>query len=136
MYDHVEGFYQKIRKILIARVTISYGSDVRSVIVEEDALLANAIIATGLPLEQPCAGRGACGKCKVLVEGKLKPPDEMERKQLSTAELSAGYRLACRARILGDVSVKLMPIVVYSNKIFHTTNVYEQEGITCCGVFQ
>jgi uncharacterized 2Fe-2S/4Fe-4S cluster protein (DUF4445 family) len=92
-------------------------------------LLANAIIATGLPLEQPCAGRGTCGKCKVLVEGNLKPPDEVEQKQVSVAELSAGYRLACRARVIGDVSVTLAPIVVYSNKIFHTSNAYEQEEI-------
>jgi len=129
MYEHIKGFYEKVREILTIKITVSYGSDVESVIVEEDALLGGAIIATGLPFEQPCAGRGTCGKCKVLVEGELAPPDEMEREQLSTTELSAGYRLACRARVIGDVSIKLAPIVVYSNKIFRTSNAYEQEGI-------
>ncbi len=129
MYDHVEGFYQKVREMLTVRVTVSYGSDVQSVVVEENALLGSAIIATGLPLEQPCAGRGTCGKCKVLAEGTLPPPDDMERQELSAAELSAGYRLACRARVIGDLSVKLTPIVVYSNKIFRVSTVYEQEGI-------
>jgi uncharacterized 2Fe-2S/4Fe-4S cluster protein (DUF4445 family)/DNA-binding GntR family transcriptional regulator len=129
MHDHVKGFYEKVREVLTVKVTVSYGSEVQSVVVEENALLANAIIATGLPLEQPCAGRGTCGKCKVLVEGNLKPPDEVEQKQISDTELLAGYRLACRARVTGDVSVKLAPIVVYSNKIFRTSSVYEQEDI-------
>ena len=129
MHDHVAGFYQKIRKTLIARVTVSYGSDQRSVIVEENALLSGAIMATGLPLEQPCAGRGTCGKCKVLAKGKLTPPDETERKQIAGPELATGYRLACRARILGDVSVTLAPIVVYSNKIFHMSDAYKHTGL-------
>jgi uncharacterized 2Fe-2S/4Fe-4S cluster protein (DUF4445 family) len=109
-------------------LTVSYGDDVRSVAVEEDSLLGDGVVATGLPLEQPCAGRGTCGKCKVLVEGPLTPLDEIEEKLLSPAELSAGYRLACRARVRGDVSVTLAPIVVYSNKIFRACDDYKQEG--------
>jgi uncharacterized 2Fe-2S/4Fe-4S cluster protein (DUF4445 family) len=126
MRNHVEDFYNKVRETLTAKVTVGYGDDVRSVVVEENTLLGGAIIATGLPLEQPCAGRGTCGKCKVLVEGKLSPLDEVEQKQLSVAELSAGYRLACRAHVTGDVSVTLAPIVVYSNKIFHTSDDYKR----------
>ncbi|MBD3306143.1 DUF4445 domain-containing protein, partial [candidate division KSB3 bacterium] len=129
MYDHVEGFYNKVRNVLTINVTVSYGSHEESVTVEDQTLLSAAIMATGLPLEQPCGGRGTCGKCKVLVEGSLTPPDATEQQQLSAAELAAGYRLACRARVTGDVSVKLTPIVVYSNKIFHTSNIYEQPGI-------
>ena len=128
MYEHVEDFYNKVREALTVKVTVSYGSDVRTVVVEEDALLGGAIIATGLPLEQPCAGRGTCGKCKVLVEGELSPPDEVEHKQLSEAELAAGYRLACRAHLTGDASVTLAPVVVYSNKIFRACDDYKQEG--------
>jgi len=113
----------------MARVTVSYGEDVRSVVVEEDSLLGEAIMATGLPLEQPCAGRGTCGKCRVLVEGPLSSPDEVEQKLLSSAERSAGYRLACRAHVLGDASVTLAPIVVYSNKIFRTCDDYKQRDV-------
>lgn len=129
MHQHVDDFYQKVREALTTKVTVRYGDDVRSVVVEENALLGGAIIATGLPLEQPCAGRGTCGKCKVLVEGVLSPLDEVERKQLSPAELVAGYRLACRARVRGNVSVTLAPIVVYSNKIFRTSDEYKRKGV-------
>lgn len=110
-------------------VSVSYGEEARTVVAEEGSLLGEAIMVTGLPLEQPCAGRGTCGQCKVLVEGSLGPPDEAELKLLSPAEQAAGYRLACRARVQGDVSVTLSPIVVYSNKIFRASEEYRQEGV-------
>jgi len=122
MRHHVKDFYNKVRKLMTVTVKVSYGEDVRSVVVEENALLGGAIVSTGLPLEQPCGGRGTCGKCKVLVEGDLAPLDDAEQKLLSSAEKSAGYRLACRARVLGDVMVTLAPVVVYSNKIFRASD--------------
>ena len=100
------------------KVTVVLGSDVRSVDVEQDTLLSDAIISTGHPLEQPCAGRGTCQKCKVIAEGHLSPLDDKEHPGLTEAEKAANYRLACRARVDGDVTATLAPIVVYSNKIF------------------
>jgi uncharacterized 2Fe-2S/4Fe-4S cluster protein (DUF4445 family)/DNA-binding GntR family transcriptional regulator len=129
MYHHVQDFYDKVRKLLTVEVTVHYGSDERSVVVEKNALLGAAIIATGLPLEQPCAGRGTCGKCKVLVEGALDELDDVERKQLSEAEIVAGYRLACRARATGRATVTLAPIVVYSNKIFQASDAYKRDEV-------
>jgi uncharacterized 2Fe-2S/4Fe-4S cluster protein (DUF4445 family) len=111
------------------KVTVSYGNDTRSVVVNENSLLGDAIIATGLPLEQPCAGRGSCLKCKVIAEGALSPRDEKELEGLTEAERSADYRLACRARVQGDVTVTLAPIVVYSNKIFRACNDYKKPGV-------
>ncbi len=125
MHNHIEEFYIKIREALTGRVTVNYGSEECSVIVENRALLGGAIIATGLPFEQPCGGQGVCGKCKVAVEGQLNPPDEVEQERLSQAELSLGYRLACRALVTGDALVKLAPIEVYSNKIFQTCDIDE-----------
>ena len=86
-------------------------------------------LISGLPLEQPCAGRGTCGKCKVLVEQGAAPPDEIERKHLTAGELAVNNRLACRARIEGDVKVMLAPIVVYSNKIFRSSSRYKYSDV-------
>ena len=129
MHDHVESFYDRVREALTVRVTVSYGNDTRSVVVEENSALGSAIIATGLPLEQPCAGRGTCHKCKVIVEGVLSPLDEKELLGLTAAEQAADYRLACRARVMGDVSVTLAPIVVYSNKMFHACDDYKGKDV-------
>jgi uncharacterized 2Fe-2S/4Fe-4S cluster protein (DUF4445 family) len=107
-------------------VTVTYGTDERTTTVERDTVLGEAIIATGLPLEQPCAGRGSCLKCKVIAEGALSPLDEKELEGLTQAEQASNYRLACRARVQGDVSVTLAPIVVYSNKIFQGSDEYKR----------
>ncbi|HSR29291.1 MAG TPA: ASKHA domain-containing protein [Anaerolineae bacterium] len=129
MYSHVEGFYNKVRELLAIKVTASYGTDVRSVEVDENSLLGAAIIATGLPLEQPCAGRGTCHKCKVIAEGALSPFDEKEIDALTGAEKASGYRLACRALAMGDVNVTLAPIVVYSNKMFRACDDYKGKDV-------
>ena len=108
-------------------VTVIYGSEIKKVQAEEGEILGDVVARTGLPLEQPCAGRGTCGKCKVLVELGTAPPDEIELKNLSSGEIALNNRLACRARIQGETRVVLSPIVVYSNKIFKGSNRYKKE---------
>lgn len=99
-------------------LTITSADETRTIACAMNQLIGEVVLASGLPLEQPCAGRGTCGKCKVIAEGALTPHDEIERKYLLAAERAANVRLACRARVLGDARVTLLPIVVYSNKIF------------------
>ena len=60
--------------------------------------------ATGL--EQPCGGRGTCGKCRVRLSGALTPPTDLERSCLSPRELSDGLRLACQTYPLGDIRLE------------------------------
>jgi uncharacterized 2Fe-2S/4Fe-4S cluster protein (DUF4445 family) len=106
-------------------ITIVYGETVAMVEEPYGGLLGEAISRSGLPLEQPCAGRGTCGKCKVLVEAGAAEPDDIERQHLTHGELAVGNRLACRARVAGDGRVLLAPIVVYSNKIFKSSSRYK-----------
>ena len=108
-------------------VTVVYGEEEKIVQAENGTLLGDVIAATGLPLEQPCAGRGTCGKCKVLVEEGIAEPDEIERKNLTPGEIALNNRLACRARVQGDSRVVLSPIVVYSNKIFKGSTRFRRE---------
>ena len=109
------------------KVTIIYGNDKRIVESNKGDLLGDVIAASGLPLEQPCAGRGTCGLCKVIDEGGLSPPDKIEQEHLTRGELAVGNRLACRARIQRDTTAILTPIVVYSNKIFRSSSRYKRE---------
>lgn len=108
------------------KVTVIYGEEEKTVEVGLDTLLGDAIAETELPLEQPCAGRGTCGKCKVLVETGVNAPDEVERENLTEGELAVGNRLACRARVRGDSQVTLAPIVVHSNKAFQSGSSYKR----------
>jgi uncharacterized 2Fe-2S/4Fe-4S cluster protein (DUF4445 family) len=110
----------------MSQLTLIYGEQIRTVEVKPGDLLGDAVAASGLPLEQPCAGRGTCGKCKVLAEMGVAPPDEIELEHLTPGELALNNRLACRARIEGDSRVILAPIVVYSNKIFRSSSRYKR----------
>ena len=97
-------------------VTAIYGEESKTVEIAVNSLIGEAIAATGLPLEQPCAGRGTCGKCKILVEAGVAPPDEVELANLTPGELAVGNRLACRARVQDEqdeIEVTLAPVVVY-----------------------
>ena len=108
-------------------VTVVYGEEVHELSAARGSLLGDVIIAAGLPLEQPCAGRGTCGKCKVLAEGGLSPFDEAELKHLTSGERALHYRLACRTHVYEDARVTLAPIVVYSNKSFRASNRYKRD---------
>lgn len=108
-------------------VTIIAGEQRRRLQAPAGALLGDIIARSELPLEQPCAGRGTCGKCKVLAEQGLRAPDEVERRNLTDGEIAVGVRLACRARVQSDLEVTLAPVVVYSNKIFRASHRYKKE---------
>jgi uncharacterized 2Fe-2S/4Fe-4S cluster protein (DUF4445 family) len=110
-------------------LTVVYGEEVKTIDAPEGSLLGEVIPITGLPLEQPCAGRGTCGKCKVLVEAGMAPPDDVELEHLTPGELALDNRLACRARVQGETKVVLSPIVVYSNKSFRSSSRYKRTDI-------
>ncbi len=63
------------------------------------------LLSSVLHADAPCAGRGVCGKCRVRARGGLSAPTAEERALLSAEELQSGWRLACQARVLGDIDV-------------------------------
>ena len=72
--------------------------------------LASALSRAGVRLYAPCAGRGICGKCRVVVKPGpgISPPADIELVHLSDDELSSGVRLACQATISGDADVTVL----------------------------
>jgi uncharacterized 2Fe-2S/4Fe-4S cluster protein (DUF4445 family) len=115
-------------------VTLIYGETLIETTARGGDLLGDTISKAGLPLEQPCAGRGTCGRCKILVEVGAAQPDEIERRYLTPGELAVGTRLACRALVSGDTQVMLSPIEVISNKIFKKSRRYKQDKIVPLGL--
>jgi len=58
-------------------------------------------------VEFPCGGHGRCGACRVqLLAGHLAVTDD-EAVILPPGELAAGWRLACRATVDGDVTLEV-----------------------------
>jgi uncharacterized 2Fe-2S/4Fe-4S cluster protein (DUF4445 family) len=78
--------------------------------VPEGTTILEAARGLGVELETACGGRQACGKCKVLIEGPpplLSMMESGERALLRPDQEARGYRLACAARVLGDVVVSV-----------------------------
>ncbi len=81
---------------------------VREGLSDSGKTLKEAAGELGIELESICGGEQKCGKCRVIIENgqeNLSQMDESERKLLTPGNIDAGYRLACAARILGQVSV-------------------------------
>lgn len=54
-----------------------------------------------------CRGRGLCGTCAVRIEGPVSEPTEVEAQRLRhfPHHPESGLRLACQAKVLGDIRV-------------------------------
>lgn len=68
----------------------------------------------GIPLGHACGGRASCPTCRVLVvEGaeRLSRGETRESQRLPDERLEAGWRLACQARLRGDVTVRIPTLV-------------------------
>jgi uncharacterized 2Fe-2S/4Fe-4S cluster protein (DUF4445 family) len=75
--------------------------------VEEGTSLIEAAKAIGVTIDSPCAGRGRCGKCRVIAQNGsgLNPITDQEKKLLPPQLLARGFRLACLSKIMGDCEV-------------------------------
>jgi uncharacterized 2Fe-2S/4Fe-4S cluster protein (DUF4445 family) len=61
-------------------------------------------------LASVCGGAGTCEECRLrLVSGRLSPPTLVEHTSLSKEDLAAGFRLACQAEPLSDVTLDIPP---------------------------
>jgi len=78
--------------------------------VDKGLQIYEAILALNFPIGAFCGGEGTCGKCTIHIldsNPKISEPSEKEMKILGNEKISAGYRLACQTKILGDLRVYL-----------------------------
>ena len=86
--------------------------------IDEGKTIKEASQGLGVELESICGGKATCGKCKVSIQSgffdkngiesrmeNLSSIEDSERKFLTKQQEQDGYRLACVARIYGDVLV-------------------------------
>lgn len=86
---------------------ISFEPSGRQVYALPGTILLEAAAQAGLILQTPCGGGGRCGKCRLKVISGACPPSANCRPALGAAEVEQGYRLACQARIQGDLVVEV-----------------------------
>ncbi len=79
----------------------------RQVFALPGTILLEAAALAGFIIQTPCGGAGRCGKCRVRVVGGNCPPSANCRAFLGEAAVADGFRLACQARVTGDLTVEI-----------------------------
>jgi 2Fe-2S ferredoxin len=67
----------------------------------------------GVEISTACVGKATCGLCRVKIldgEAHLTPLNAAEKKHLGNVYFITKTRLACQARVSGDVVVELPPL--------------------------
>ncbi len=69
--------------------------------------LLRVAMAAGVHINASCGGNGTCGKCKVIIDkGKV---ESEHSEKLSDEQWQQGYRLACRTRVIDDLTITIPP---------------------------
>jgi len=72
----------------------------------EETTIYEAAREAEISLASTCGGRVTCGRCRVrILAGDVSPLSEDEQAILGSKDAAAGYRLACAAQVLGDLTV-------------------------------
>ncbi len=82
--------------------------------VEEGENLLSAAAKAGVYVHAYCGGDGVCGKCKVVVENGQVASDKAM--SLRPEEEKAGVRLACQARVVEDITVRIPEEITAAGK--------------------
>ncbi len=88
-----------------AKMTVFRGGEKTVYEVKKGGTVLSALREAEIGVYAPCGGAGTCGKCKITASGALSEAEAAECARLTKAELDGGTRLACRATVLGDLSV-------------------------------
>ena len=63
----------------------------------------------GVFVDNPCNGKGICGKCKVRVlSGGVSAMTASEERLLKPEEIQRGIRLSCMTEVMGDTEIELL----------------------------
>jgi uncharacterized 2Fe-2S/4Fe-4S cluster protein (DUF4445 family) len=91
----------------MARFTVRFLPDDRTVAVGDQQTLLEAAGAAGIPINSVCGGEGLCGRCKVVVRSgdvRAEPTHHLSR-----SEIQQGYVLACACFPRSDAVIEIPP---------------------------
>jgi uncharacterized 2Fe-2S/4Fe-4S cluster protein (DUF4445 family) len=91
------------------RITVVSGGTEQTVSFDpaQDENLLKALQAAGMYIPAVCGGRGACGKCKVIISAGTLEPGADDLACFSEQDIAAGFRLSCRAKPQENISISI-----------------------------
>ncbi len=88
---------------------IKTGRAAKSIKCREGANLMETLADAGIFVDNPCNGKGICGKCKVrILSGEVSEMTASEAQLLKQEEIETGIRLSCMTEVSGTVEVELL----------------------------
>ncbi len=95
---------------MMTDITVVFEPEGKKIRTPSGTVIFQVAKKAGAGIRSECGGKGLCGKCRVVANSKaLSKFTEAEKKHLSESEIGAGYRLACQAKALGDVTILIPP---------------------------
>jgi uncharacterized 2Fe-2S/4Fe-4S cluster protein (DUF4445 family) len=90
--------------------TVNFQPVGRRVSIPQHQSLLEAAQESGIEIASVCGGAGICNSCKVrLSKGSLSPVTQEEEGIFTQAEIEAGFRLACQAYPLSNLTIEIPP---------------------------
>ena len=108
----------RVRLTIREPVSITVNDRQALTVISGDTLLAT-LGEQGIQLPAACGGRGACGQCRVQIEGTVAPLLPTELNHIRRRDAAAGMRLACMVKVREDMRVRV------------PENVLEAQRCTC-----
>ncbi len=93
------------------RVTLRFEPSGTAVRVPPGVSVFDAASWNGIAIDSTCGGHGTCKKCKVRVVDGDVPISALDVRAFDQAELTDGWRLACRAEAVAPLAVDVPPLV-------------------------
>jgi uncharacterized 2Fe-2S/4Fe-4S cluster protein (DUF4445 family) len=78
-----------------------------SIVLKGPSELVQAALMADVLLEQPCAGDGTCGRCRVRFADGAPDPSAADCECFTADQLLAGWRLACQATVSSDAAIEI-----------------------------
>ena len=92
------------------RVHIRFAPDGTDTRVPAGTTIFDAASWNGVAIDSTCGGHGTCKKCKVKLLSGSVPVSPVDPRAFTIEELKAGWRLACRAPVTGDLEIEVPPL--------------------------
>jgi uncharacterized 2Fe-2S/4Fe-4S cluster protein (DUF4445 family) len=86
---------------------ITFLPDKKNIDVNQGTTALEALERAGINIDTPCAGKGICGKCKILINKGITTATPIEEELLSEEEIKKGFRLACQAKLFKDSIIEV-----------------------------
>jgi len=103
----VEGWVGEEKKVVeeIETATVFFEPDKKEITVPKGSTLMEVARAADIHINASCNGKGACGKCKLILESGQFETDDTPL--LSDTEKEKNFVLACLTKVKGDITVSI-----------------------------